>query len=114
MVLIPPKQKNRLLTQQIAEKAPKDMVSVFILPPSTAALERRLRSRAQDSESVVQDRMAKAADEMSHWAEYDYVIVNEDVEASVAQVQAILLAERLKRERQVGLRDMVETLRQGK
>ncbi len=101
-------------TQQIAEKAPKDLVSVFILPPSTAALERRLRSRAQDSAAVVQDRMAKAADEMSHWAEYDYVIVNENVEASVAQVQAILLAERLKSERQVGLRDMVETLRHGK
>ena len=101
-------------TQQIAEKAPKDLVGVFILPPSTEALERRLRSRAQDSETVVQARMAQAAEEMSHWAEYDYVIVNEDIGASVAAVQAILVAERLKRERQVGLRDLVEALRHGK
>jgi len=98
-------------TQQLAERAAKDLVCVFILPPSTAELERRLRSRAQDPEDVVQGRMAKAADEMSHWAEYDYIVVNHDVEESLAQVQAILTAERLKRERQVGLHEFVERLR---
>ncbi len=98
-------------TQQVAEKARDDLVSVFILPPSTAELERRLHSRAQDSDTVVRARMAKAADEMSHWAEYDYIIINRELEESVAQVEAILAAERLKRERRVGLRDFVETLR---
>jgi guanylate kinase len=100
-------------TQQVAERAPKDLVRVFILPPSTQELERRLRERAQDPEEVVQSRMAKAADEMSHWAEYDYIVVNRDVEESVAAVRAILAAERLRRERQTGLRDFVETLRRG-
>lgn len=101
-------------TQQVREKARDDLVSVFILPPSTQELERRLHTRAQDSDEVVQGRMAKAADEMSHWPEYDYILVNEQVAQSVAQVQAILLAERLKRERQVGLRDFVEALREGR
>jgi guanylate kinase len=99
-------------TQQLAEKAFKDLVRIFILPPSTTELERRLRTRAQDPEEVVQGRMAKAADEMSHWPEYDYIIVNHDVAESLAQVEAILAAERLKRERQVGLHDFVEDLRQ--
>jgi len=94
-------------TQQLAENARKDLVSVFILPPSVNELEKRLHNRAQDSEEVVQKRMARAASEMSHWAEYDYVIVNEDVEASVARVEAILVAERLKRDRQAGLGDFV-------
>ncbi len=97
--------------QQVAEKARKDLVSVFILPPSTGELERRLHSRAQDSDDVVRARMAEAADEMSHWPEYDYIVVNQDVEASVAAVRSILQAERLRRERQVGLHDFVETLR---
>ena len=101
-------------TQQVAEKARKDLVSVFILPPSTGELERRLHTRAQDPEAVVRERMAKAAGEMSHWAEYDYVLVNEDVAESVARVQAILQAERLRRERQVGLHDFVEALREGR
>ena len=101
-------------TQQVREKARDDLVSVFILPPSTEELERRLYTRAQDPEEVVQSRMAKAADEMSHWPEYDYIVVNEDVAQSVARVQAILLAERLKRERQVGLHDFVEGLREGR
>ena len=74
-------------------------------------MERRLRSRAQDPEDVLQGRMAKAADEMSHWAEYDYIIVNHDVAESLVQVQAILAAERLKRERRVGLHEFVERLR---
>ena len=98
-------------TQQLAEKAAKDLVRIFILPPSTEELERRLRNRAQDSEEVLQGRMAKAADEMSHWAEYDYIIVNNDVAESLVQIQAILTAERLKRERQVDLHDFVERLR---
>lgn len=90
-------------TQQLAAAARDDLVSVFILPPSFAELESRLRRRAQDPKEVVARRMAKAADEMSHWAEYDYVIVNREIEASVAGVQAILAAERLRRHRQVGL-----------
>ena len=100
-------------TQQLAEKARDDLVRVFILPPSTEELERRLKSRASDPAEVVRARMAEAADEMSHWAEYDYVIVNRDIEDSLAQVAAILAAERLKRERQIGLRDFVEALRGG-
>ncbi len=100
--------------QQVAEKARKDLVSVFILPPSTEELARRLHTRAQDSDEVVRARMAKAADEMSHWAEYDYIVVNEDVEASVAAVRSILEAERLRRERRIGLHDFVEALREGR
>ena len=100
-------------TQQLRETAREDLVSVFILPPSTAELERRLHARAQDSDEVVRGRMAKAADEMSHWAEYDYIVINDDLEASVAQVEAVLTAERLRRERRVGLRAFVETLRAG-
>ena len=100
-------------TQQLGEKARDDLVSVFVLPPSTAELERRLRSRAADSEEEVQRRMAKAADEMSHWAEYQYVIVNRDLEDSVGKVEAILTAERLKRDRQSGLSEFVRDLREG-
>jgi guanylate kinase len=100
-------------TQQVRGEARDDLVSVFILPPSTGELERRLHSRAQDSDEVVRGRMAKAADEMSHWPEYDYIVVNQDVEASVAAVRSILQAERLRRERQIGLHDFVETLRRG-
>lgn len=98
-------------TQQLAEKIRGDLVSVFVLPPTMAALEERLRARAQDSDDVVRARMAKSADEMSHWPEYDYVIVNRDLEESVAQVQAILTAERLRRARQVGLAEFVNRLR---
>ena len=100
-------------TQQLAQSAREDLVSVFILPPSTRELEQRLKSRAQDSAEVVAHRMAKAADEMSHWAEYDYIIVNHDIESSVAQVRPILIAERLKRQRQVGLHEFVKGLREG-
>jgi len=99
-------------TQQLAEKARKDLVAVFVLPPSTTELERRLQSRAQDSAAEVAKRMAKAADELSHWAEYDYIILNTDFEASVRRAQAILEAERLRRERQVGLHDFVASLRE--
>lgn len=98
-------------TQQVADKAPRDLVRVFVLPPSVQELERRLYARARDPEDVVRSRMAKAADELSHWAEYDYIIVNRDIDQSLLDVQAILHAERLRRERRVGLRDFVETLR---
>ena len=98
-------------TQQLYGRAQADLVTIFILPPSIAELERRLYSRAQDSDEVVRQRMAKAADEMSHWAEYGYIIVNEDMDQSLAKVQAILTAERLRRERRIGLSDFVESLR---
>jgi guanylate kinase len=94
-------------TQQLREKARDDLVSVFILPPTAKELERRLHSRAQDSHTIIGSRMAKAAGEMSHWAEYDYVIVNTDIDLAFAEVRAILAAERLKRERQIGLSDFV-------
>ena len=97
-------------TQQLREKARSDLVSIFVLPPDMKELERRLRERAQDSDGVVQGRMAKADDEMSHWAEYDYIVVNRDIDASVAEVRAILTAERLKRDRQIGLGDFVRGL----
>ena len=100
-------------TQQLAEHARDDLVSIFILPPSTRELERRLRQRAQDPEDVVAARMAKASDEISHWAEYDYVVLNEDVDSTLAQVRSILQAERLKRRRQTGLGDFVKRLRDG-
>ena len=97
----------------MAEAARGDLVSIFILPPSTAELDRRLHKRAQDSELVITERMARAANEMTHWSEYDYVIVNSSFEESVKQVQYILNAERLKRPRLVGLSDFVIRLRQG-
>jgi guanylate kinase len=97
-------------TQQLRDKVSKDFVSVFLLPPSIPELERRLTTRAQDSDEVIRGRMAKAADEMSHWAEYDYVLLNRDVDETFAQLQAILTAERLKRERQPGLADFVRGL----
>ena len=98
-------------TQQLSEKAPRDLVRVFIMPPSVAELERRLRSRAQDSDEVVRRRMAKALDEMSHWSEYDYVIVNDDLNRSISSARSILAAERLKRERQIGLADFTNDMR---
>jgi guanylate kinase len=99
--------------QQLSQVAGGDLVRVFILPPSTEELDRRLHTRAQDSDEVVASRMAKAADEMSHWAEYDFIVINEDVEKSVAQVQAILTAERSRRKRQVGLSEFVKRLQEG-
>ncbi len=97
-------------TQQLSEKARGDVVSVFILPPSIPELERRLHSRAQDDFETIHRRMAKAADEMSHWAEYDYVVINHNIDQAFADVAAILAAERLKRERQPGLSDFVRGL----
>ncbi len=100
-------------TQQLRLKARDDLVSVFILPPSTDELERRLRTRAQDSDEVVRGRMAKAEDEVSHWAEYDYIIVNVDIDDSVAQARTILAAERLRQRRQTGLDAFVRALQAG-
>ncbi len=97
-------------TQQVREKARNDLVSVFLLPPSVPELQRRLTARAQDSDEVIRARMAKASDEMSHWAEYDYVLVNEDIDQAFEKLQAILRAERLKRERQPGLSSFVRGL----
>jgi guanylate kinase len=97
-------------TQQLREKARDDLVSVFILPPTIKELHRRLQRRAQDSRAIIVSRMAKAADEMSHWPEYDYVIVNRDIDDAFGQVQAILAAERLKRERRIGLSSFVRAL----
>ncbi|MCC2663403.1 MAG: gmk [Geminicoccaceae bacterium] len=97
--------------QQLREVARDDMVSVFILPPSTAELERRLRRRAQDPAAVVERRLAQVADDVTHWAEYDYVLINYDLDESVRQARAILAAERLRRQRQPGLTDFVGQFR---
>ena len=96
--------------QQLSEKMKHDVVRVFILPPSAAVLSERLRARAQDPEDVVRRRMAEASDEISHWAEYDYVIVNADLEASLAGIGSILTAERLKRDRLNGLSAFVREM----
>ena len=100
-------------TQQLAESLPHDLVAVFVLPPSMHALESRLRRRAQDPAEIVAARMARSAEEMSHWSEYDYVIVNHDIDDSVAEIQAIVTAERLRRSRQIGLADFVNRMRGG-
>jgi len=97
-------------TQQLKAKNPNDLVSVFILPPSMDELERRLKSRAQDSDEVVARRMSKARAEISHWMEYDYVLVNQNLEETLEKIDSILKAERLKRVRQEGLKHFVEGL----
>ena len=99
--------------QQLKEAAREDVASVFILPPSLGELERRLRARAQDPEDVVLRRMAKASNEMSHWAEYDYILVNEKIDESLHAVCTILDAERMKRSRQAGLAEFVMNLQPG-
>ncbi|MCE2510183.1 MAG: guanylate kinase [Alphaproteobacteria bacterium] len=98
--------------RQLRDAGDGDLVSVFILPPSTEELNRRLHNRAQDSEEVVAARMARAADEISHWEEFDYVVVNDDVAASVEAICSILKAERLRRARRVGLGHFVQGLRE--
>lgn len=98
-------------TQQLRDRSPNDVVSVFILPPSATALEQRLHTRAQDSEEVIQGRMKKAGDEMSHFDAYDYIVVNDNIGLAFESVRSILRAEQLKRERQVGLADFVRQLR---
>jgi guanylate kinase len=97
-------------TKQLSDAARADIASVFVLPPSVPELGRRLHTRAQDDYETIHRRMAKAADEMSHWNEYDYVVINRDLDQAFAEVTAILAAERLKRERQPGLSDFVRGL----
>jgi len=97
-------------TQQLGAAMQDDLVRIFILPPSAEELRERLIGRAQDSASTVAKRMAKAADEISHWPEYDYVIVNDDIGKASVEIEAILTAERLRRRRQVGLTDFVRGL----
>ena len=97
-------------TQQMKERARDDLVSIFILPPSHGELERRLKERAQDSDEVVAARMAKAASEISHWPEYDYVVINYDVERALMQIRSILEAERVRRTRLVGVGEFVAGL----
>ena len=97
-------------TQQLAQKDKADVAAVFILPPSIEELHRRLVSRAQDSEAVIEDRMARAKAEISHWGEYDYIVINDDIDACFEEVRGILQAERLKRKRQTGLIDFVRGL----
>lgn len=98
-------------TQQLVDKVRTDVATIFLLPPSLQELERRLRRRAEDSDEVIHKRMAKAAEEMSHWNEYDYVVVNHDLDLAFGQVRAILAAERLKRDRQTGLAAFVAAMR---
>lgn len=99
--------------QQLSEAGGEDLVKVFILPPSKQELESRLKKRASDSAEVVAGRMAKANDEISHWAEYNYIIVNRELDEAKAQVRAILDAERLKRSRQTGLSDFIRQIQEG-
>lgn len=99
-------------TQQLDETAPEDLVKVFILPPSAQELEKRLERRAQDPAEIVAARMAKASDEISHYQEYDYIIINEDIDKAFAELQAILRAERLRRKRLTGLSNFVKQLRE--
>lgn len=94
-------------TKQLVEKNPTDVVSIFILPPSMAILEQRLRARAQDADEVVRMRMLKATAEISHWQEYDYVLINQDLDETLEKINHILKAERLKRTRQGGLAEFV-------
>ena len=96
--------------QQLREKMREDIVSVFILPPSKKELERRLKERGQDTDEVVQERMSEATAEITHWAEYDYVIINEDLNLSVKTVLGILHSERMKRIRQIGLGEFVRSI----
>ena len=97
-------------TQQLRSRSPNDVVSVFILPPSATDLEKRLHTRAQDSEDVIRGRMKKAGDEMSHFDAYDYIVVNDNIGIAFESVKSILRAEQLKRERQVGLTEFVRNL----
>ncbi len=97
-------------TRRLTSSAREDTVSVFILPPSMKELERRLRSRAQDPDDIILKRMERASDEISHWDEYDYVIINDNIDASLQKILYILMAERLKRSRQHGLTEFVDQL----
>jgi guanylate kinase len=98
--------------QQLRQQVSQDIVSMFILPPSTAELARRLRRRAEDAEEVVAKRLAQVSADVTHWAEYDYVMINYNLERSVDAARSVLTAERLKRRRQVGLADFVDQFRE--
>lgn len=100
-------------TQQLYQQLGRDVVRVFILPPSIAALEARLRSRGTDSDDIIKGRMDRARDEISHWDAYDYVLVNDDIDVCFAEVKAILVAERLKRRRQTGIIEFARNLIHG-
>ena len=97
-------------TRKLRENAREHLVSVFILPPSIEELESRLKGRGQDSDEVVAGRMARAKSEMSHYEEYDYIVINDDLDKSVESVKSILRAERLKKDRQTGLLDFVQQM----
>jgi guanylate kinase len=97
-------------TQQLQAAMGEDLVTIFILPPSMSELERRLRERGTDSEDVIRDRMSRASSEISHWPEYEYVLVNTDADRCLDQVRSIVAAERLKRQRQIGLVPFVRDL----
>ena len=97
-------------TQQLRQQAGDDLVSIFVLPPSHEELERRLRARAQDTEDVVQARMSRANNEISHWAEYDYVVINDDLDSTLQKIRTILDAERMKRGRQTGIAEFARKL----
>ena len=101
-------------TQQLAQMARQDLVSIFVLPPSLAELEKRLRSRGLDAQDVIEKRLSQTATELSHWAEYDYVLINDDLEQTVAKVKTILDSERLKRIRQPDLASFVKQLSSNK
>jgi guanylate kinase len=98
-------------TEQLLNKVRDDLVTVFVLPPSLTELERRLKRRAEDSDETIRERMAKATEEISHYGDYDYIVINHDLEQALGDVKAVLAAERLKRERQTGLAEFVHSLR---
>ena len=98
-------------TEQLLNKVRDDLVTVFVLPPSLTELERRLKRRAEDSDDTIRDRMAKATEEISHYGDYDYIVINHDLEQALGDVKAVLAAERLKRDRQTGLAEFVHSLR---
>ena len=98
-------------TQQLMNESKDDLVKVFVLPPSVEELERRLKERKQDEDEIIQKRMSRASDEMSHYAEYDYILVNDDFDKTIKSIMAILYAERLKRHRQIKTQEIVKTLR---
>lgn len=99
--------------QQLTQAAADDLVKIFILPPDMIELEKRLKTRAQDSDEVIARRMSKSEAEISHWAEYDYVVVNQDIDTAMEELRAILLAERMKRKRQLWLGPFVKSLIEG-
>jgi len=99
--------------QQLEQAAVEDLVKIFILPPDMRALESRLRTRAQDSDDVIAKRMSKSEAEISHWSEYDYIIVNEDIETALSELQSIVMAERMKRRRQSWLGPFIKALVEG-